>query len=54
MPNFDYSCDTCAVIYETTDTPESIQCTCGGTMTRIWTAPAVVFRGKGFYKTDNR
>ena len=50
MSRYDYGCDTCAAIYETTDTPESIQCTCGGTMTRIWTAPGVIFRGTGWGK----
>lgn len=54
MPKYDYCCNHCAVVYETNDNPESIQCTCGGTMTRVWTAPAVVFRGTGFYSTDSR
>ena len=54
MPRYDYGCDLCAVIYETTDNPESIRCSCGGTMTRIWTAPGVIFRGTGWGKDANK
>jgi putative FmdB family regulatory protein len=52
MPAYDFKCDNCnsvvelRIIYGATDTP--LCTTCNGTMTKVWTAPAVHFKGGGW------
>ena len=51
MPNYDFKCDTCGSVLEVND-PTPMPCTtCGMTMVRIWSAPAIKFNGSGFYST---
>ena len=54
MPKYDYQCDTCQMTMEITavigSAPESIKCTCGGQLTRTYSAPGVIFRGTGWGK----
>jgi putative FmdB family regulatory protein len=51
MPLYDFKCECCNEVIEI-DEPDSPPCgTCGNTMIRIWSAPAVHFKGSGFYST---
>jgi predicted nucleic acid-binding Zn ribbon protein len=54
VPKYDYECGWCLVQIEVTaligSAPEDIKCTCGGTLTRTYTAPNVIFRGTGWGK----
>jgi putative FmdB family regulatory protein len=58
MPTYQYRCVDCGSDLETvqkfsdpslTDCPE-----CDGTLRKVYTAVGVVFKGSGFYATDNR
>ncbi len=61
MPNYDYKCETCGHVFEVfqkmsddklTDCPEG---GCAGNVRRLLGAGAgVIFKGSGFYETDNR
>jgi putative FmdB family regulatory protein len=51
MPLFDFKCEYCNEVIEINE-PDSPPCgTCGNTMLRIWSAPAIQFKGSGFYST---
>jgi putative FmdB family regulatory protein len=51
MPLYDFKCETCNDVIELKE-PYAPGCvTCGMTMVRIWSAPAVQFKGSGFYST---
>lgn len=58
MPTYQYRCVDCGSELETvqkfsdpslTDCPE-----CDGTLRKVYSAVGVVFKGSGFYATDNR
>jgi len=51
MPLYDYKCNVCTSIVETNENIPTMCTTCNGTMTRIWSAPAIKFNGMGFYST---
>jgi putative FmdB family regulatory protein len=56
---YDYECTKCKNTYTLergiTDTEVLPVCVgCHESMTRIWSAPTVVFNGSGFYSTDNK
>ena len=51
MPNYDFKCLTCNLMLELQDTALPPCPTCGETMSRVWSAPAVKFNGTGFYST---
>lgn len=58
MPVYDYFCQTCGYQFErrllTDENRQLIECpNCGLKAQRKFTAPAVIFKGSGFYKTDN-
>ena len=56
MPRYDYECPGDEKIYEF-EFPinhEPPKCLCGTQMRRVFTAPGVIFKGSGFYKTDNK
>jgi putative FmdB family regulatory protein len=51
MPAYDFRCEYCKEVIETNQ-PDSPSCgTCGNAMVRIWSAPAIQFKGTGFYST---
>lgn len=51
MPMYDFKCTVCTDVIEI-NVNEPPGCpTCGETMQRIWSAPAVQFKGSGFYST---
>ncbi len=58
MPLFEYECEQCGVRFErlqrkgdsvTGKCPE-----CGGSVRRLIQPPGIIFKGSGFYVTDNR
>jgi len=53
MAVYEYSCETCDLQIETqTHYEVGPDCTvCYRLMKRVWTAPAVQFKGRGFYST---
>ena len=57
MPVYEYRCDN-GHYYDKTegfDAPRQQPCpVCGSTATRQISLPAVIFKGPGFYSTDNR
>lgn len=58
MPRYDYRCQQCDHVYEKRegfDAPSVQVCPdCAGTARRVLTPPAIVFKGSGWYSTDNR
>lgn len=58
MPKYDYRCSACSAEYERRegfDAPATQPCQhCGGEARRVYRAPAIVFKGSGFYSTDSR
>lgn len=58
MPMYDYACSTCGNRFEVRqsmrDDPLTECPRCQGAVRRVIHAPAVVFKGSGFYKTDSR
>lgn len=58
MPTYDYVCETCGNRFEEwqkiTDEPTKICPACGGPVHRVIYPVGLVFKGSGFYKTDNR
>ena len=56
MPLYEYQCTQCAerveIIQRVSD-PQYSRCPkCGGKMRKLMSAPALQFKGSGFYKTD--
>jgi putative FmdB family regulatory protein len=58
MPKYEYACKSCGerleVVQSFTDDPLTECPTCGGVLRKVFSAPAISFKGKGFYRTDNR
>ncbi len=58
MPKYDYRCTACGHVYEKRegfDAPAVQTCPrCEGLARRVLTAPAIVFKGSGWYITDSR
>ncbi|MGH2377400.1 MAG: FmdB family zinc ribbon protein [Candidatus Limnocylindria bacterium] len=58
MPIYDHMCDHCghafSVVRAYTDPPVDACPSCGKKPRRVLTAPAIVFKGSGWYKTDSR
>jgi putative FmdB family regulatory protein len=56
MPIYEYQCTQChdrmEVIQNISDPPQSVCAKCGGAMKKLMSAPAIQFKGSGFYKTD--
>ncbi len=56
MPLYEYQCDACAhrfeVIQQYKDAPIDICPKCGGTVKKLFSSPAIQFKGSGFYITD--
>jgi putative FmdB family regulatory protein len=56
LPVYEYRCSK-GHEYERTegfDAPTRQKCDCGATANRLISRPAVIFKGSGFYSTDNR
>ena len=56
MPLYEYQCVQCSdrveIIQRMSDPPHSHCAKCGGDMKKLMSAPAIQFKGSGFYKTD--
>jgi putative FmdB family regulatory protein len=56
MPLYEYQCQKCKqrieVIQRLNDPPQTICPNCGGELKKLFSAPAIQFKGSGFYKTD--
>ena len=56
MPLYEYQCDACThrfeVIQQYKDAPIDICPKCGGTVKKLFSSPAIQFKGSGFYITD--
>jgi putative FmdB family regulatory protein len=56
MPLYEYECSKChakfEVIQKVTDPPLKKCIKCGGAVTKTITAPAIQFKGSGWYITD--
>lgn len=58
MPKYQYRCADCGADLEVhqkfTDDAITVCPECGGELKKVFSAVGVVFKGSGFYKTDNR
>ncbi|MFT3860537.1 FmdB family zinc ribbon protein [Micropruina sp.] len=58
MPTYQYRCLDCSneleAVQKFTDDPLTTCPTCQGTLRKVFSAVGVVFKGSGFYATDNR
>jgi putative FmdB family regulatory protein len=58
MPLYEYECDVCGLRFEyrqhITDDPLEKCPDCGGTVHRLIQPVGIIFKGSGFYVTDNR
>lgn len=58
MPNYQYRCSDCGAELEVyqkfTDDALTVCPECEGTLRKVYSAVGVVFKGSGFYATDNR
>ena len=58
MPIYDYHCDHCghsfSAVQSFSDQALEKCPSCGKRPRRLFTAPAIVFKGSGWYKTDSR
>ena len=58
MPKYEYACRSCGqhleVVQSFTDEPLTDCPACGGPLRKVFSAPAITFKGSGFYRTDNR
>lgn len=56
MPRYDFKCIACnsQIEFEKTINDDAYPKCCNKVMQRVWTAPAAIFNGSGFYSTDNK
>ncbi|MGH9264797.1 MAG: FmdB family zinc ribbon protein [Acidimicrobiales bacterium] len=58
MPKYEYACKSCGerleVTQSFTDAPLTECPACGGALRKVFSVPAIAFKGSGFYRTDNR
>jgi putative FmdB family regulatory protein len=56
MPRYEYKCEGCGEVFELqqkfADEPLTVHEKCGGRVERIISAPALMFKGSGFYVND--
>ena len=56
MPLYDYKCEACGDVFEVkqsfSDEPLTVHANCGGRVERLISAPALQFKGSGWYVTD--
>ncbi|MCM2317026.1 MAG: hypothetical protein NDJ92_17905 [Thermoanaerobaculia bacterium] len=56
MPLYEYQCQECGekteVVRRFDDAPLTICSSCGGALKKLISAPAIQFKGSGFYLTD--
>jgi putative FmdB family regulatory protein len=58
MPTYEYRCAKCGqhveVVQSFADGPLTECGVCGGALRKVFGSVGIVFKGSGFYKTDNR
>ena len=58
MPTYEYRCGECGqhveVVQSFVDPPLTECGSCGGPLRKVFAPVGIVFKGSGFYKTDNR
>ncbi len=58
MPIYEYACDTCEMTFERkqkfSDDPIQTCPDCGNDVRRVLYPAGIIFKGSGFYSTDNR
>jgi len=56
MPLYEYQCTECnerlEIIQKLSEPPHTLCPKCGGEMRKLFSAPAIQFKGSGWYKTD--
>ena len=56
MPLYEYQCEACGARFEViqrfSDPPVEVCQTCGGHVRKLLSAPAIQFKGSGWYITD--
>ena len=57
MPTYEYRCRDCGHSFDIVQKMSDDQVThcpeCGGELRKVFTAPAIAFKGSGFYATDH-
>ena len=57
MPTYEYRCRDCGhsfdIVQKMSDDPLTHCPECGGSLRKVFTAPAISFKGSGFYATDH-
>jgi putative FmdB family regulatory protein len=58
VPTYQYACNDCGeqleVVQKFTDDALTICPACEGNLRKVFSAVGIVFKGSGFYRTDNR
>jgi putative FmdB family regulatory protein len=58
VPTYQYACNDCGeqleVVQKFTDDALTVCPNCQGNLRKVFSAVGIVFKGSGFYKTDNR
>ena len=58
MPTYQYTCTDCGepveAVQKFTDAPLTVCASCGGRLRKVFSPVGIVFKGSGFYRTDNR
>jgi putative FmdB family regulatory protein len=58
MPTYEYRCTSCGqhveAVQSFTDDPLTECGVCGGELRKVFAPVGIVFKGSGFYRTDNR
>jgi len=58
VPTYEYQCSDCSATIERwqrfNDAPLTLCPTCGGSLRRVFSAVGIIFKGSGWYCTDNR
>ncbi|MER7362894.1 putative regulatory protein, FmdB family [Nonomuraea wenchangensis] len=58
MPTYQYACNDCGeqleVVQKFTDDALTVCPECEGNLRKVYSAVGIVFKGSGFYRTDNR
>jgi putative FmdB family regulatory protein len=56
MPLYEYQCEACEERFERiqkfSDPPVEVCPSCGGTVKKLFSSPAIQFKGSGWYVTD--
>jgi putative FmdB family regulatory protein len=57
MPTYEYTCRDCGhtfdIVQKMSDDALTICPRCGGRLRKVFAAPAIAFKGSGFYATDH-